>query len=594
MFSLRRILRGPEQSVRSLAVQAGDPAPVQQSTVFEILTRHLLDRLVNNEALGEEIPTRVTQLAYTVALPGMLVALYLFAPYHQPHAIGPRPAWLQIADHYFYVTYAFVVMGAVTVFEWDLLFPDLLDVFVLTTLPIPQRRLLLARLLALGIFLGLVLIGTNFLGAFFFPAVADLHRMWWHHLFAHTLAVAAAGGFAAVLFVALQGMLLCVLGRRLFAWVSPIVQALSIVALLAVLFLFPLLASHLKPLLGSGSAVVRFFPPLWFLGLYERLLWGAGALPVFSELAKTGVVATAAVLVLAVGAYPLAYARRTRHLIEGGATRDKRSQVAQVACHVLHRTLLRSPKQRAIFHYISQTLLRTQRLHLYLSIYAGVGVALSLSGILLLRITPGHVGLALSGYGIRTVPPILAFLIAIGLRTSFNAPIGRQGSWLFHVIHGHPLREHLDAAQVWVALFVSTIALATVVSLYLVAPPELRNVPFLLTQLLVAFGLSVLLADIFFLRAHAIPFTETRQPSTKDLPISFVRYFVLFPAFVLYVVDREPWIQASPGHLMATAILLVAAHLMLRIARRRYLEQHDPDAIPADSPIVHRLGLQEY
>jgi hypothetical protein len=84
MFSLHRVLRGPDQSVRSLAVQAEDPLAKKQGTVFEILTRHLLERLVHNEALGEEIPTRITQLAYMFALPGVLMALYLFAAYHQP------------------------------------------------------------------------------------------------------------------------------------------------------------------------------------------------------------------------------------------------------------------------------------------------------------------------------------------------------------------------------------------------------------------------------------------------------------------------------------------------------------------------------
>lgn len=123
MFSLRRVLRGPDASVRSLAVQANEPVEAQQSTVFEILTRHLLYRLVHNEALGEEIPTRMTQVAYMLALPGVLMALYLFAAYHQPKAIGPRPYWNQISDHYVYTVYAFVVMGIVTVFEWELLFP---------------------------------------------------------------------------------------------------------------------------------------------------------------------------------------------------------------------------------------------------------------------------------------------------------------------------------------------------------------------------------------------------------------------------------------------------------------------------------------
>jgi hypothetical protein len=214
MVSLRRILRGPDAGVRSLTVQANEPQNDRQMTVFEVLTRHLLFRLTHNEALGEEIPARLTQIAYMLALPGVLVALYLSAPYHPPKGMGPRPYWSQVSDHYIYTVYSFVAMGVVTVFEWELLFPDLLDVFVLSTLPLAKRVLLQARLLALGIFLGLAVVGINILGAAFFPVLAELHAMWIRHTAAHVAAVLLAGVFAAALFVALQGLLLCVLGQR--------------------------------------------------------------------------------------------------------------------------------------------------------------------------------------------------------------------------------------------------------------------------------------------------------------------------------------------------------------------------------------------
>ena len=43
-------------------------------------------------------------------------------------------------------------MGIVTVFEWDMFFPDLLDLWVLKTLPIAERRAFLARVAAIAIF----------------------------------------------------------------------------------------------------------------------------------------------------------------------------------------------------------------------------------------------------------------------------------------------------------------------------------------------------------------------------------------------------------------------------------------------------------
>jgi hypothetical protein len=591
MFSLRRILRGPEVAVRSLAVQANEPVDKRQDTVFETLTRHLFHRLIHNEALGEEIPTRLTQVAYMLALPGLLIALYLFAPYHQPKQIGPRPYWHQVSDHYLYTVYAFVVMGIVTVFEWELLFPDLVDVFVLTVLPPPKRVLLLARLLALAIFLGLALVGTNLLGALFFPAVADLHGMWWRHLATHITAVAMAGSFAAGLFVALQGGLLCLLGRRVFERVSPCIQALSMVALLTILFLTPLISSHLEPLLSSGGAAAWFFPPFWFVGLYEILLYGHSASQVYLPLATTAVLATVGCLLLAVATYPLAYTRRVRQLVEGAGYKRKKSTTVGISRWLLHKTLLRSPQLRAIYHFISQTVLRIPRLRLYLAIYAGVGLSLAISGILLLDIGDGQIRFRCSEWGIRSVAPVLAFLIVLGMRTAMNAPVGLQGGWIFVIIHGRPLPEHLRSVLMWVSVCTCAVTTLSFAVLHIFVSSAPRGALPIATQIVIAIGLPIMLAKAFLLRIHEIPFTATRTPATTDLPISFVRYAVIFPAFVLFVIDHEPWIEADIVHLLKTMLWFVATFVFLSYLRRLYLEKRNVDS--DDEVLVHRLGLQE-
>src|ERR1700754_1438115 len=161
----------PEHAVLSLSVQAQLVAPARERREFEVLVRHILNRFFNNELLASDDETkRVVQIACAVGLPTMVVSLFLFPAYHAfPPAPAHRPLWSQAGDHYFYVMYSFVVMGAATVYEWDLLFPDILDIFVLSVLPIPSRRLFLARVLALTIFLCLVQVGTSVFGNIVFP-----------------------------------------------------------------------------------------------------------------------------------------------------------------------------------------------------------------------------------------------------------------------------------------------------------------------------------------------------------------------------------------------------------------------------------------
>jgi hypothetical protein len=112
-------------------------------------------------------------------------------------------------------------------------------------------------------------------------------------------------------------------------------------------------------------------------------------------------------------------------------------------------------------------------------------------------------------------------------------------------------------------------------------------------QIVLAMGTTLLLTKFFFLRIREIPFTTTRVPSTKDLPISFVRYMVVFPAFVLYVVDREAWVEASVAHLVATVAIFINVYLLLSWMRAVYLKRRESDSGVDDGVLVHRLGLQE-
>ena len=110
--------------------------------------------------------------------------------------------------------YSFVAIGAVTIFVWDLFFPDLLDVFVLSTLSIERRTLFTARIAAVGLFLGIFLLGTNALGTIFFPASADLPSLT-RHFSAHLVAVTMSGLCIASFVLAAQGFLLDSSGRTI-------------------------------------------------------------------------------------------------------------------------------------------------------------------------------------------------------------------------------------------------------------------------------------------------------------------------------------------------------------------------------------------
>jgi hypothetical protein len=113
-------------------------------------------------------------------------------------------------------------------------------------------------------------------------------------------------------------------------------------------------------------------------------------------------------------------------------------------------------------------------------------------------------------------------------------------------------------------------------------------------QLLVAFGLALLLPDVLLFSVRSIPFTHLHKSSVNDLPLAVLRYLVLFPLFVSILVAKEAWIEASVTHLLATTILFLGTHLFLQRAQASLLAQYTLDTPPDDADeFPQKLGLRD-
>jgi hypothetical protein len=588
----------PEYAVLSLKVQAAMGPVVQpERSQFELLVRHSLDRFFNNDMVSLQGATmkRVILAAAVIAIPQLIFSLFLYPAYHgvPPHPL-PRPFWSQVNDHYFYVTYSIVVMGIVTVFEWELLFPELLDVFVLSTLPIPNKKLFWARISALWIFLTMFLVNTNLLGTIYFPLVADRPSLM-RHLFAHIIAVGAAGVFVAAFFLGLQGLLINVLGQRLSRTVSPLLQGVSMMMLLTVLILLPMLLIFLQPLLESDAIAVRYFPPFWFLGIYERLLAGSSTLPVFTTLARTGFSAILLVAMLVVVTYPLAYRHRTRQLIEGSAAEHEGNWISRPIWRLLHAMILRVPQRRAVHHFINQTLLRTQRHRVYLAMYGGVGITLMIASAIVIEPRDGHIGFGVTEYGLRAAIPMLTFWTVAGFRMALVSPVDQRGSWIFGIIHGRPRLDHLAATKLWVFLSASILGLVAVAAAHAIGPAALRGWKTTLGQVVVALGLSLLLTDAFFMKVKVVPFTKGQSTGERNIAFVIVPYVIYFPLLVSNTVQLERWIQTSGRHLAIAVCFVFVTHAVLRW-RHRQIASEQAARIDLDDvePMFQGLGLRTY
>jgi hypothetical protein len=616
--SIESLLLMSDPDVLGLSGQAAlGVARQPERSQFRHLLRHFLERFFNHETASPDgdAKARMVLIACAAGLPPFMVAIYLWPLYHafiaipRPHHTawvpGPPPYWVQVNHHFFFVVYSFAALGIATVFQWDLFFPDLLDLLVLNTLPIPNRRLFSARVTAIAILIAGFLFDVDVLATLALPAAIDPPNLP-RFLAGQIIAVTASGLFAAAFILASQGVLLFLVGERWFRKISPLLQSAILAVLLLTMLLFPIYSGATAAVLRSGDNGAWWFPPFWFLGIYQRLMEGPAALPVYTQLAKMGCEITLGTIAVGILAYPLAYRRRVHQLMEGANSSSKRNWLLRQAHNLLHVTLVRSPVRRAVFHFIGQTLLRVQRYRIYLVLYGSVGVSIVAASVLRFAMLHGQVHLEMTAAGIRAAIGIVPLWTIAGLRVTLASSGNRQGNWIFRIVHGKrpqfaAAMEMFCAAHEWVLGWSMMITLAALIVLRALALPELPMWPETAAEMLLAVGLCVVLTDAFFLNLTTIAFTGEPQSETPNLAFTVLKYFLFFPPVVAFAAVTPVWIGDSVLRFAIIAAVFAIAHLTFRAAHRaiveeycRYGDSEDGEGeLPLDLGLRHRMFTAE-
>jgi hypothetical protein len=530
----------------------------KQDSVFNVLTGHFFRRFFDNDTLQPEGDT-ITTIARAVAIiaaPGLIVAFFLQTLYEK---VPGRPLWGAIEDQYFFVLYSFAAMGAVAIFEWEMMFPDRLDFLVLTPLSIKPAQMLGAKIWALVRFFALFLVSANVLGAVMLSGVSrgDFFRQ----LYAHSIATMMAGAFAALFFLALGGVLLCVLDPARLRAASPFVQMLSVVALSLFVFHYVRFIDSLQAILAEPLGRSRWVPTFWFLGVYERLLHGASAPPFATELAGYAVRSILAATAVVLVTYPLAW-RRMQRLTFEGAVSSRRPPSPWMA-RLMDR-LVRRPGERAVFNFVGQTMARNNRYQVYLAIYGGTGLALAIACAVTSQAYVNRIIFGLSQSGLHAIAPLLLFWLIAGLRTAFAFPLNLQSRWVFRIT-GVDLRECAAAARRWVFWCALAFALANV-ALLAAAGWSLRP---LLVQAICGLCLARMLTDAFFLNLRGVPFNQPRMPGRTNFPLLLTLYLGVLPVFVIGMTHVETRMEQR---YLPLALLIAITVLIHRWSERSHRE----------------------
>jgi hypothetical protein len=240
---------------------------------------------------------------------------------------------------------------------------------------------------------------------------------------------------------------------------------------------------------------------------------------------------------------------------------------------------LRHPVQRASFHFIGRIFGRSSRHRLFLAMYGGIGLAVAVSSLFVLR-RNGGITIAMSPAGLLEAPLMLSFFVVSGLRATFNVPYELPANWIFQLTTSGHAEEFSKATRRWVFL-------RGVIPVYaVIAPVQFKFFETSAVLFQLAFGLSIaaVLIQLLFLNFNKVPFTCSYLPGKSHLAFLGGAYLYGFTVFTLTITNLQRWVgsssQRTVGFFLCVLALLKAISEYRRRASKRitivYEDQPDP------------------
>ena len=522
------------------------------SDTFE-LVRHFLARFFDTEigaSAGDWHKLAIGAFATLVSL-GLLGLQVYQARFRilQDDAFSTRQLYHATvhADFLGLLAITMALTALLTLLQWQSLFPSLRDYMALTGFPVGARQIFAAKFGALVlVFAAYAISLTGPLAGFFGWVI----RGNWQENPSGTVLTAAtfaalAGASAFVFFalLALQGVLLNFVPGRWFLRVSLFVQAVLFIATVGAL-----------PLLGRQPHSAAWWPPVWFVWLWDALVTGHAS-------ARPALLAVVLPAVLAVLSYLLSYHRYRKLLLE--------APPAHAGGHSgLGSRLLEwwipNPREQAAFAFTWKTLARSRIHRLILLAYAG----LALGWVVEAALAAPPVALHDEGmFGLMAVasPLGLAVLMILALRYLFTLPVTLQANWMFQT-------ADQEGRAAWLAAVQRFVIVCSIVPVYLASLPATVAILGWLRALAVT-ALGALVALLCFERLFRnwckLPFT------CSYLPGKVMVWMLLFRASVgmVYFAAIPPLLLSASGELASFIALFTGLFLLWRRWRRVRLAQ---------------------
>lgn len=560
---------------------------------FRVLAREFFDQFFVSDAGVSDYQHRqamIGVLAFLVT-PGFLISVQLSGAFEMAYIRFPaliEPLTRLVAT--IFLAYGIVAIGVIGTFAWDALGFDRRDAMVIGPLPVSGAVVVGAKLAAMGALLGIAMAGINVLTAVPFAMVASSHKApiaFGRHLVAHLTATTMAVAFVFSTLVTLRAAAATVRGAR--AALESLLQLALVSALLCFIALTPTALKITGARRGVRGAVhmmpiPAWSPTNWFLGLYEVVRGTNDG--EFTRAAWIAVSVTLLALAAAVLTTIASYRQQLRLAVapaSGGALRAARLPRA-IARLLAGRTAV----ARATADFVIMTIARNRSQQTPIAINAAIGLALAV-------ITVTRYGGTFAAFTrprtlTLSIPLVLAFWAAIGMRAAFFVPSELPAAWTFRTNAPNQSRGYRRAicAAIIGCLGVPAVLVAAIALLPTRDPWAIgRHATFVLL-------LVVALAQILTATVDFLPFTRPYRAGHAKLKTRWPLYLASSYFFAYGAAKLELWAWTQDRGFAILVACLVGVIVVIEVVGRHAgarLSVESPEGFSEDEDGVTVLDL---
>jgi hypothetical protein len=558
----------------------------------KLLARTFFVRLFESDLMPAGLP-QVQLLIWSVVLiagPALTLPGIFTQKYSRLWFYGGLSAAIT-TDRLVLIAYAMVAVGFVALVIWEGALPDRRDARVLGVLPVATRTFISARLLAIGMVFAIFFAAIGGIPAVLFSSLAASYLEapgFIRGIGAHFIAVLAATASMFCGVIALQCLIVNVLGRVVAQRVAVLFQIGFAIALGEMLLFLPVLARPLSD--GAivpnwlSSPTARLVPPVWYLSVYD-VLSGYGGRNAF-PLARIGALVTIASLASAFILYALSYSRMMAMALETPPHDSGWARSLRWIRHALSpRRLFPSgrPVAAATRAFTLRTLFRTRQHRMLFALYIGFGLAIAISAIGSLALQRGAAGFSQPRVPVLAAPLVLTFCVLVGMRVLFAIPVEPKANWMFRLRQPADAVAAIDgvrAAMMMVGVLPSVVI--AIVGAGWLWGPQVARVAAIADGLL-----GWLLVELLLIQFYKLPFTCTYLPGRSRIKTLWPFYLSGFTTFSFSMAELQRQMVQRPGLFATFCVILGLAIVALTMVRAWNLagltafrfEEEDPDAL---------------